>query len=183
MAPGKEITLTPFNKINTYIEVKDDISEGKSAFVAEVDRSLYQYGILKNLKENEFSFSIFDEPFRGTNPMEGAAVEYSILEKIGKFKNNLNIVTTHYPVMTLLEDKNFNLGFRNFKVYITKDENKKIKFTYKIIPGRSKQNIAIDILAQTGYKNDILLYAKKIVKNPKLYETRFDENKVSQGTW
>ena len=183
LAPGKEITLTPFNKINTYIEVKDDISEGKSAFVAEVDRSLYQYGILENLKENEFSFSIFDEPFRGTNPMEGAAVEYSILEKIGKFKNNLNIVTTHYPVMTLLEDKNFNLGFRNFKVYITKDENKKIKFTYKIIPGRSKQNIAIDILAQTGYKNDILLYAKKIVKNPKLYETRFDENKVSQGTW
>ncbi|MDR2402255.1 MAG: hypothetical protein LBD32_02225 [Cytophagales bacterium] len=182
-APGEEITLTPFHKINSYIEVKDDICDGKSAFVAEVDRSLYQYDILKNLKENEFSFSIFDEPFRGTNPMEGSAVEYSILEKIGQFKNNLNILTTHYPIMTLLEDNNFGLGFRNFKVYITKDEKKNIKFTYKIIPGRSKQNIAINILTQSGYKNEILLNAKKIVKNHKLYETKFDDNKVSQGTW
>ena len=182
-APGTEILFTPFNKINSYIETRDDIAAGKSAFIAEVDRSFYHYEILKNLKENEFSFSVFDEPFRGTNPMEGSSVEYSIFEKIGGFKNNLSILTTHYPIMTLLEDNNFNLGFRNYKVYIKKDENDKILFTYKIIPGRSKQSIAIDLLYQTGYKNEILKNAREIVRNPKLYETKFEDNKVSQGKW
>ena len=182
-APGTEILFTPFNTINSYIDVKDDVAAGKSAFIAEVDRSFYHYEILKNLKENEFSFSVFDEPFRGTNPMEGSSVEYSIFEKIGGFKNNLSILTTHYPIMTLLEDNNFNLGFRNYKVYIKKDENDKILFTYKIIPGRSKQSIAIDLLYQTGYKNEILKNAREIVRNPKLYETKFEDNKVSQGKW
>lgn len=183
IAAGSEILLTPFNKINSYIEVKDDVADGKSAFIAEVDRSSYHYNILKNLKENEFSFSIFDEPFRGTNPMEGSAVEYSIFEKVGGFKNNLSILTTHYPIMTLLEDNNYNLGFRNYKVYIKKDENDRILFTYKIIPGRAKQSIAIDLLYQTGYKNEILKNAREIVRNPKLYETKFEDNKVSQGKW
>lgn len=182
-APGTEILFTPFNKINSYIEIRDDIAARKSAFIAEVDRSFYHYEILKNLKENEFSFSVFDEPFRGTNPMEGSSVEYSIFEQIGGFKNNLSILTTHYPIMTLLEDNNFNLGFRNYKVYIKKDENDKILFTYKIIPGRSKQSIAIDLLYQTGYKNEILKNAREIVRNPKLYETKFEDNKVSQGKW
>lgn len=182
-APGTEILFTPFNKINSYIDVKDDVAAGKSAFIAEVDRSFYHYEILKNLKENEFSFSVFDEPFRGTNPMEGSSVEYSIFEQIGGFKNNLSILTTHYPIMTILEDNNFNLGFRNYKVYIKKDENDKILFTYKIIPGRSKQSIAIDLLYQTGYKNEILKNAREIVRNPKLYETKFEDNKVSQGKW
>lgn len=183
IAPGQNVTLTPFCKINSYIEIKDDVASGESAFIAEVNRGLYNYQILKNLKENQFSFSVFDEPFRGTNPIEGAAAEYSILEKTGYFKNNLSIVTTHYPIMTLLEEKNFNLGFRNYKVYITKNKNGKIIFTYKIIPGKSKQNIAIDILSQQGYKNEILRNANNIINNPKLFETRFEENKVSQGQW
>ncbi len=183
IAPGTEILLTPFSKINSYIEVKDDIAAGKSSFIAEVDRSVYQFGILQSLQPNEFAFSIFDEPFRGTNPMEGAAVEYSILEKVGTFDNSLSILTTHYPIMTLLEDYKPESGFKNFKVYITKDENNRIKFTYKIIPGKSKQNIAIRLLAEQGYKNDIISRAREIVKNPKLFETKFGDDKIHQGIW
>ena len=137
---------------------------------------------MKNLKENEFAFSAFDEPFRGTNPIEGSAVEYSTFEKMGNFKNSLTILATHYPIMTLLEDNNFNSGFRNYKVYIKKDVDNKILFTYKIIPGRAKQSIAIDLLFQTGYKTEILKHAREIVRNPKLYETKFDD-KISQGKW
>jgi DNA mismatch repair protein MutS len=35
--------------------------------------------MLSKLRQDEFSFATFDEPFGGTNPIEGAVAEYSVL--------------------------------------------------------------------------------------------------------
>ncbi len=174
IAPAKEAVLTPFDRINTSIDITDDIAAGKSLFMAEVDRAQKHLNLLNGLKKDEFSFSIFDEPFSGTNPTEGAAAEYSILEAMAGYTNTLNIVATHYPVVMLLEEKRPELGFANYKVYIThRKGEKKLNYTYKVIPGKSNQAIAIDILEEQGYDIRFLKRAREIIEHPERYSSQF----------
>eukprot|EP01132_Coremiostelium_polycephalum_P002959 gene2959-3692_t len=174
IGPAKEVVLTPFNRINTYIDIVDDIAAGKSLFMAEVDRAQKHIKILKSLQPQEFSFTIFDEPFSGTNPVEGAAAEYSILEALAEYRNSFTIVATHYPTVMLLEERAKNKGFANYKVYITREEGRrKLNYTYKIIPGRSTQAIAIDILEEQGYDLKMLERAREIINHPERYRANF----------
>ncbi|MGI2262254.1 MutS-related protein [Candidatus Cardinium hertigii] len=176
IAPAKSCELTPFSKINTYIEITDDIAAGKSLFMAEVDRFQSHLKLLKQLKKEEFSFTIFDEPFSGTNPIEGAAAEYSVLNYIAQYSNAFNIVATHYPVVMLLEQREPQKGFKNYKVFIKSiGKNGKIHYTYKVIPGASNQTIAIDILADQGYATEMLEQARDIINHPERYRKSFRE--------
>ncbi len=174
IAPAKEAVVTPFDKINTSIDTTDDIAAGKSLFMIEVDRAQKHIHLLSKLQQDEFSFSIFDEPFSGTNPTEGAAAEYSILEAMADYTNTLNIVATHYPVVMLLEKKCPEKGFVNYKVYITyQSAEKKLNYTYKVVPGKSNQAIAIDILEEQGYDIKLLKRAREIIEHPERYQSTF----------
>lgn len=174
IGPARSITLTPFNRINTYIDVADDIAAGKSLFMAEVDRAQKHIHILQGLQAHEFSFTIFDEPFSGTNPTEGAAAEYSILESLADYTNSLTMVATHYPTVMLLEERAQDKGFANYKVYITREGPvRKLNYTYKIVPGKSNQAIAIDILAEQGYDMQMLKRAREIIEHPEQYQAKF----------
>lgn len=176
IAPAQSCEMTPFSKINTYINITDDIAAGKSLFLAEVDRFQYHLKLLKSLEPEAFSFTIFDEPFSGTNPIEGAAAEYSVLNYIANYANTLNIVATHYPIVMLLEEREPKKGFKNYKVYIKSiDKTGKIHYTYKVIPGASNQTIAIDILAEQGYQTAMLEQAKDIIAHPERYNKSFSK--------
>jgi DNA mismatch repair protein MutS len=174
IVPAKEAVMTPFDKINTSIDITDDIAAGKSLFMAEVDRAQKHINLLAGLQQDEFSFSIFDEPFSGTNPTEGAAAEYSVLEAMADHTNTLNIVATHYPIVMLLEKNCPEKGFVNYKVYITyQSAEKKLNYTYKVIPGKSNQAIAIDILEEQGYDIRLLKRAREIIEYPERYQSTF----------
>ena len=174
IAPAKEAVITPFDKINTYIDITDDIAAGDSLFISEVNRAQKHIHMLSKLKKEEFSFTIFDEPFSGTNPTEGAAAEYSILEAIADHTNTLNIVATHYPIVMLLEKRAAHKGFVNYKVFITrKGLDKKLNYTYKVVPGKSNQAIAIDILEERGYDTKMLQRAREIIEHPENYQATF----------
>lgn len=172
IAPAKEAVITPFDKINTYIDITDDLSAGTSLFMAEVKRAQEHIKIIKGLKRGEFAFTIFDEPFSGTNPTEGGAAEYSILEALAKYQNSLSIVATHYPIVMLLEEKAPGSGFANYKVFITEDKDR-LNYSYKVIPGKSTQAIAIRILEEQGFDTALLHRAKDIIKNPQNYTAKF----------
>jgi len=175
IAPAQEAIITPFDKINTSIDITDDIAAGKSLFMAEVDRAQKHLNMLTELKPNEFSFSIFDEPFSGTNPTEGAAAEYSILEAMADYTNTLNIVATHYPIVMLLEKNAPEGGFANYKVYITYEgARKRLHYTYKVVRGASNQAIAIDILEEQGYDTRLLRRAREIIEYPERYQASFE---------
>ncbi len=96
--------------------------------------------------------------------MEGAAAEYSMLESIATYTHSLSIVATHYPMVMKLEERAKNKGFANYKVYILRGpDNRKLIYTYKVIPGKSTQAIAIDILEEQGYDHEMLRRAREIV--------------------
>ena len=177
IVPAKSATLTPFNKLSTYIRVRDDIVAGKSLFVTELERAYENIAIVKKLGPGEFSFSCKDELFSGTNPREGEAAAYSVLRYAGQYKNALSMVATHFPRVMLLEDKAKEGGFRNYKVFIKleKDAHGKthIGYTYKVVPGRAKQVIALALLEEQGYDPKVLRWANDMVQHPEKYKAKF----------
>lgn len=170
IAPAKDIDITPFRNINTYIEITDDIAAGKSLFMAEVHRLKNHLESIASLKENEFSFTIFDEPFRGTNPIEGSATAYACFDDIAERPNHLSIIATHYPLIMTLEKKEPLKHFKNYQVDIQYDQNQQMYYTYKIIPGISTKNIAMNILEKQGYSKKIIETAKSIIATARQQE-------------
>lgn len=140
--------------------------------MAEVDRAQKHINLLAGLQQDEVSFNVFDEPCSGTNPTEGVAAEYSVLEAMADYTNTLNIVATHYLVVMLLEKNVPKKGFVNYKVYITyQGAEKKLNYTYKVIPGKSNQ--AIDILEEQGDDTRLLKRAREIIEHPERYFPTF----------
>ncbi|WP_109997429.1 hypothetical protein [Candidatus Cardinium hertigii] len=79
----------------------------------------------------------------------------------------------------LLETKEPTKGFKNYKVFITKDAGEHINYSYKVVPGASTQAIAIDILESEGYFSDRLKQARDIIDNPDKYKRSFTEHTKS----
>jgi len=174
IAPASSATITPFNKINTYLDVSGDIAEGKSLFMAEVQRAQQQLNTIMGLKEGEFSFSVMDEIFSGTNPLEGEAAAYSVVHYLSKYTNNLSIVATHFPKLTLLPERAPHSGFANYKVFVgIQKETGHLIYTYKVEPGKSNQTIALDILKEQGYDIKMLEEANDILAHPEHYQANF----------
>ncbi|AXI24316.1 MutS domain V [Cardinium endosymbiont of Sogatella furcifera] len=166
IAAAKNAVITPFNKINTYIELRDDITCGASLFMVEVARMQQYMHMLEQAQPDEFIFTISDEPFARTNPVDASAAAYSILAAIAKYPNALHIVSTHYPILMNLTNKFKDRGIRNFKVFIEEKPDQKLHYTYKVVPGEADQTIALKILAQEGYDATLLQEAESIVQNP-----------------
>ncbi len=172
---AEEAVITPFNKISTYINLTDDIAKGKSLFMAEVQRAQDHITTLANLGDDEFCFSIMDELFSGTNPVEGEAAAYSIAHHMGQYENSLGILATHFPRLTLLEERAKEDRFANFKVIVHRDpDTRALLYPFTIQPGKSNQTIAIDILEQEGYDSDMLKEARDIIDHPEKYTASFN---------
>ena len=156
-----KLELTPFSILNSYLNIPD--CKGKeSLFEAEMRRSLEHIDILNKLPKDNFALIIMDEIFSSTNPKEGIAGAYSICTKLGKYKNNISLITTHYNYITSL-GKNKS-KFINYHMPITRNENNDIKYNYKLKKGISKQFIALELLEKKGFDKKIINDARKICK-------------------
>ena len=163
ICPSRKVYLTLFSKLETYLNIPD-LKGKESLFEAEVNRSLNYIKTLNNMSEDDFSLIVMDEIFNSTNPEEGISGAYSICQKLSTFKNNLSIITTHFNYLTKLEKDTSD--FINYKIPISK-KNDKIIYPYKITNGVSKQFIAIELLREKGFDNEIIENALKICKKIK----------------
>ena len=159
IAPCENINFTPFNFLSTYLNIPD--CKGKeSLFEAEMNRSLNYINKLRNMeKQKKFSIVIMDEIFNSTNPKEGISGAFAICKKISTFKNSLSVITTHFNYLTKLDE----YGFENYKIPIKKEEDK-IIYTYKLKKGISNQFIALDLLKEKGFDNEIIQESRNIYK-------------------
>ena len=161
MAPATYVKLSPFTNINTYMNITDDIGAGKSLFQAEVHRAQELVNSVTSLDKNSYSFSIIDEIFSGTAPREGAAASFAIAKRLGTQLNSILVLATHYPILTTLAEKTGN--FRNYQVRVTKDQNGKIVYPFKLEVGKADQNIAFDILQEKGMNGSIIDDANEVL--------------------
>lgn len=157
IAPATSMSLTPFSNLDTYLNIAD--TEGKeSLFQAELNRTHKLLQNIGNLQSNQFSFVIMDEIFTGTNAKDGMAGAYGVTSGLSNLPNSIAIIATHFTELTEIA-KNTALT-ANYKVSISKNAEGKIIPHYKLEPGISDQAIGVDLLAQAGFSQDIVLAAQ-----------------------
>lgn len=146
--------ITPYKYILSQMNVPD--CKGKeSLFEAEMYRC---YNSLKIIKSNPgFKFIVMDEIFNSTNLYEGISGAYAILKEMSKYKETTILVTTHYSFLTKLEKTK---RFKNYNVPV-EINNDSIKFLYLIKEGISNQFIALELLKNNGFQEEIILNAIK----------------------
>lgn len=168
VAPCKEITITPYHNLFTYLHIPD-VKGKQSLFQAEMMRNKeFLEELDRGEQMNQYSFIIMDELFSSTNYEEGVSAAYSILKKMSTMRNSKGLTTSHFYELMKLE-KDTNKGIRNyyFDVSVGGEEGnqnpkKKIEYTYKIKKGFTKRRIAIDLLQQENFDPEIIENALKI---------------------
>jgi len=161
IVPASNLSLTPFAKINTYMNISDDISAGKSLFMSEVLRAQELVDTIQNLPTNKFVFSVMDEMFSGTSPKEGEATSYAVAENLGKHPHSLLLLATHFPELKKLETATGK--FKNYQVRVVHHTDGTFTYPFKLQEGAADQNVAIDILKQKGFSNSILDRAQEVL--------------------
>ena len=149
IAAAEKFEMTPFKKLNCYLNITDDIAAGVSLFKAEVLRAKELITTLRTLPPHDFCFTIIDEAFSGTSPQEGEYASYKFAEKLGDFNNGMTLIATHYPKLIDLEQEKPD-AYKNYHVEVIREEDGSLNRTFKLLPEPSRMNIALDILAEEG---------------------------------
>jgi DNA mismatch repair ATPase MutS len=177
ISSSEKFEITPFHLIETYLHIPD--SKGcSSLFEAEMFRSKDYIEKIKNLDKDKRSFIVLDEIFSSTNYVEGFSGAYSILKKISSFTNNLSITTTHYTDLERLE-KDTKGKIINYKFEVDHDLNNNIKFNYLLKRGTSRQYIALELLKNNGFDDDVIEDAIDICRKIKEKKIIFFEKDKS----
>ncbi|MBW6410729.1 MutS-related protein [Clostridium weizhouense] len=137
-----------FLNIISSISPKDDITSGKSYYLAEAE------SILRIIKGSEKEIPVFcpiDEIFRGTNPAERISSSAEILNYINK-RNAICIVATHDRELSDILKENYDFYYFSEDV----DNKNGLKFDYKLKKGISKTRNAIKLLDYIGYPKEII---------------------------
>lgn len=144
--------MTPYYYINSQISIPD-CKGYESLFQAELFRCKNNLEIIKNLPSDKYAFIIMDEIFNSTNVVEGISGAYAIAKKMSEYGNSMVVFTTHFSYLTKLEKK--TKRFTNYKMNVIID-GENIQFPYKLSKGISKQYIALELLKQKGFDQDII---------------------------
>jgi len=160
IAAAESVELTPFSVINTYLNIVEDAGNAVSQHRAEVRRAQELIQQILALPKDQCAFTVMDEMFRCTNPTHGAAAAFGIGKILGKQKNSILILATHYFQLTKLADIPES-SFSNYCVHAYKQPDGSFKYPYKIFPGINATVIALDMLATEGFNKDILSYANE----------------------
>lgn len=163
IAPAKAMTLTPFTQTGTYLNVADKVGKD-STYQAEMNRAGALLQSIRSLKPGEFSFVIMDEIFTGTNPREGSAGAFGIATRLASYPQSICLIATHYKQLTELEQTT-NGVFKNRKVSVLIAPDGKITSTYTLGYGASDQQIALQLLENAGFDQEILQAAQDALKN------------------
>ena len=154
IVPSKKLIITPFKYISSYLNIAD--AQGKeSLFQAEMSRCHNHLEKLKELETEKdgFSFNIMDEIFVSTNYFEGVSGAYAIIKNLEKYKKSMNIITTHFDILTQNEYRQPSYCFK----YFTMDDNG--NKDYLIRNGVNDKHCALTLLKEKGFDEDLCIDA------------------------
>ena len=154
----KKLYFTPFDRLYTYVNVPDSIGR-ESLFEAETNRCL---DYLTKLNQNFRTLGIVDELFTGTQPLNGMCCTKAVVDSLKEHNNSITLLSTHFTEICDIKDVTY------YKFEAIK-KNGKYKFPYKMLNGVSNQHIAIELLKEKGYNQDIInkaiIYMKEYKTN------------------
>ncbi len=156
--PCTRASIGIVDKIFTRVGASDNMSEGESTFMVEMNETA---GIINNLSHR--SLILLDEIGRGTSTYDGISLAWSIVEYIHDSPYSpKTLFATHYHELNDLEDR----ADRVYNYHITHSEiENKIVFTRKLSKGGSHHSFGIHVAAMAGMPTPLLDRAKEVLQS------------------
>jgi DNA mismatch repair protein MutS len=173
--PAEQAELSIVDKIFTRVGASDNISQGESTFMVEMNETA---SILNNLSEN--SLVILDEIGRGTSTYDGISIAWAITEYLHEHATKpKTLFATHYH-----ELNDMTLSFeriKNYNVSIQETKNK-IIFLRKLIPGGSEHSFGIHVAKMAGMPTSLIAKANSILKKlESSHSTEKNKHEIAQA--
>jgi DNA mismatch repair protein MutS len=156
--PVESAKIGVVDKIFTRVGASDNISQGESTFMVEMNEAA---SILNNLSSR--SLVLFDELGRGTSTYDGISIAWAIVEYIhehGSCKAK-TLFATHYHELNEME-KSFH-RIKNYNVSV-KEVDKKVIFLRKLVRGGSEHSFGIHVAKMAGMPQSIVKRSEQILK-------------------
>ncbi len=156
--PADAATIGLVDKVFTRVGASDNISQGESTFMVEMNEAA---NILNNMTDR--SLVLFDELGRGTSTYDGISIAWAILEYLHEcpVAKPKTLFATHYHELNELE-KNFK-RVKNFNVSV-REQNQKVIFLRKLVPGGSEHSFGIHVAKMAGMPKSVVNRANEILK-------------------
>lgn len=156
--PAKHAEIGLVDKIFTRVGASDNISQGESTFMVEMNETA---SILNNLSNR--SLILLDEIGRGTSTYDGISIAWSIAEYLHEHPKTKakTLFATHYHElndMTVQFDR-----IKNYNVSVKEIDNK-IIFLRKLEKGGSNHSFGIHVAKMAGMPNTLISRANEVLK-------------------
>lgn len=154
--PADSAKLPVFDQVFTRIGAADDLYSGKSTFMVEMSEAneALQHASSRSLV-------LFDEIGRGTATYDGMALAGAIIKYLHDKVGAKTLFATHYHELTELDETLPHL--KNIHVGAT-EENGKLTFLHKILPGPADQSYGIHVAKLAGLPQAVLREASSMLK-------------------
>ncbi len=154
--PASSAKLGFLDKIFVRVGASDNISQGESTFMVEMNETA---SILNNLSER--SLILLDEIGRGTSTYDGISIAWSIAEYLHEHPSRAKtLFATHYHELNEMEG-NFE-RIRNYNVSV-KEMGDKIIFMRKLTEGGSAHSFGIHVARMAGMPALVISRSQKIL--------------------
>jgi DNA mismatch repair protein MutS len=155
--PAASAHIGMVDKIFTRVGASDNISQGASTFMVEMNETA---SILNNLSER--SLVLLDEIGRGTSTYDGISIAWAITEYLHQHPTKAKtLFATHYHELNEMSAsferiKNYNVAVKELKDSVI--------FIRTLTPGGSAHSFGIHVAKMAGMPNDVLTRANSILK-------------------
>lgn len=164
IAPARRFVFTPFSIIRMSMNTVDDLGADKSLFKVEIDNSYTMVAEADSLSTGKRCVYFLDEIFTGTERVEGEAAAYGIARRLVQRPHCLVFLATHYQGLTNLEHDT-NGAYKNMHVRVDIKDGV-FTYPYRLLPGPTTQQIAIDILEREKFNQTIIDMARRVLSSP-----------------
>ena len=170
--PAAHARIGVVDKIFTRVGASDNISQGESTFMVEMNETA---SILNNISNR--SLILLDEIGRGTSTYDGVSIAWSIAEFLHENKeaHPKTLFATHYHELNDMSQLFTRIV--NFNVSIKELDNE-VVFLRKLKPGGSAHSFGIHVAKMAGMPASIVRRAGEVLKS---LESSHSQGKVSQA--
>ena len=156
--PVESASIGVVDKIFVRVGASDNISQGESTFMVEMNEAA---SIMNNLSNR--SLILFDELGRGTSTYDGISIAWAIVEYIHEnaASKAKTLFATHYHELNEME-KSFG-RIKNYNVSV-REVDKKVIFLRKLERGGSEHSFGIHVAKMAGMPQSIVKRSEQILK-------------------